>query len=312
MPPSREPPPAEGPQAEAAPAELKRIEARLEEELGDAVADLQLAALEMGSTATTRIHRATMSEGAALLVEVRLEGSDDLRAGTADQRLVADLLSGHPLVEIALPVDSLSTAAVRTTQDPGGQTLTEARVASEETRRDWAEALWRLCFGTLRRNGLALSGLDPTLLRFLPHGRVAIVRLGPVEHVEPVAIEWYEALIRAAQGGEEASVQSALDDLGGAAPPSWYQPRRDGDAEISSLVEPAGPDLPPAARPLDRLHLMVGRLLEELDARPPIHDVMAELWWGAPPTTPSGEAEAEWWKSRATLSLLDRLGDRSG
>lgn len=288
---------------------LERITSLLADELADEADALELAPLAVGSTTNTRIHRATRKDEPDLLVEVRVDGAEDLRAGTADQQLVADLLAGHPLVEIAHPVETLSTAGVRTTHDPGGQTLAEAREADDESRRTWTEVLWRLAFGTLRRNGLALSGLDPTLLRFLSGGRLAVVRLGAVEHVEPVAMELYGALVRAALDGEQDRLERARDDLGDAAPRSWYEPLL--DASIGPpMSEPGGGDLPVVARPIERLHVAAGRLVDELGARPPIRDVIAELWLGSAPTTAHGEAEADWWKSRETLSLLDRLGDR--
>lgn len=169
--------------------------------------------------------------------------------------------------------------------DHDGLLVDDAAGQPVERRSEWGETLWRLTFGMLRRHGIALTGLDATRMRFLDDGRVALGAVGAVEHVDPVALVQYDGLVRAALASESAELPGAITEVSG--------------------------DLPEAA-PIDRLHRVVGALVDGLGATPPVAAILAELWQGAEPATPLGRAERDWWESRRTVALLDRWAAPSG
>lgn len=316
----------------------------------DAVAGIRLAPLPASTTALGQVHRATRPDGGDLLVEVQRPADVDrfdeacadpaavaaaaeemgvsaeraaslliewrkhlidLRSGAHDQALVADLLRGHPHHTVAQPVPELSTASVRSVSDPGGLLLGEARTRSPEQRAEWAESFHRFAFAALRRHGLALTGLDPALVRFLPDGGVGVIRLGAVEHVAPEGLEAYDALVRAAYEHDATALDEAVQALGGDVPDQWHRPIAD-EAMPPTPVDPAGPRLVEAAEPIDRLHRIVGAVLDGLGGSPPVRQLVAELWRGAEPVSDLGRADRSWWQERTPLALIGEDPDGLG
>jgi len=258
----------------------------------------------------------------------------DYRLEAENQRLFAGAYRGHPFIHVPEVIDELCGDVVLTTELASGARFHEvATTWSQEERNLAAEAIYRFVFGSLYRL-LAFNG-DPHPGNYLfhPGGKVTFLDFGLVKHFEPADIEGMERMIKAIVIDHDiAAYRRALDDVG-LLPLSadfaeadieayfghFYDFVREGrvttitpawsSESVRRFFDPGGEhgeimkaaNVPPSFVIIQRINLGLYAVLGELGATANWRRIAEELWpWsGRGPSTPLGEADAEWRSRRS-------------
>ena len=264
----------------------------------------------------------------------RLTEELDYGAEANNQRFFADAFRDHPFISVPSVVDDLSTARVLTTELADGSRFAELEQWTQ-TERDLAgEAIYRFVFGSIYRLHAFNGDPHPGNYLFRPGGHVTFLDFGLVKRYQPDEVALFEALIRTfvvehdvpafRRLMEEHNVlrrDAALtdDDVAGYFGHFYELVMRDEvfkvDTEYSSetvrmYFDANGPfahvaraaNVPPAFVITQRINLGLTAVLGRLRATANFRRIAEELWpfVGGPPSTPMGEAEAEWLARRGT------------
>jgi predicted unusual protein kinase regulating ubiquinone biosynthesis (AarF/ABC1/UbiB family) len=143
----------------------------------------------------------------AMLDEVRRRFREELDYGleATRQTQFRALHQGDPTIFIPEVIPERSSTSVLTSELVQGQSLEEACLADEPTRRAYAETLWRFVFKGNLVGGMFNADPHPGNYLFQPGGRVTFLDFGCVQPIEGDRLIEARALHEAALSGDEAA-----------------------------------------------------------------------------------------------------------
>src|SRR3954452_21795067 len=284
----------------------------------------------------------------ALAAEMRERIGDELdyELEAQNQRRIERLLRGHPFVRVPRVHTSLSTRRVLVSEYVEGERFEAVRRAEQSQRDRYGEIVFRLYFGLLYRNRIALGDPHPGNYLLCPDGRVCFLDFGLLRDVGAPHVAAERVIALAVRDGDAEVLKAALL-AGGYLPASradavdadfamslmrmairWYAVP--GERRFSPADSRRGPDrerpdpderaairtqvnqftLPPQAILIRRMHGIVAVVLGQLRAGADWGAIAAEYLYGEPPATPLGEAEAAFFagRGRPTSAALPAAG----
>ncbi len=267
----------------------------------------------------------------ALASEMRERISEELdyELEAQNQRRIGRLMRGHPFVLVPRVHTDLSTRRVLVSEYVEGEGFEAVRRADESRRDRYGEIVFRLHFGLLYRDRIALGDPHPGNYLLCPDGRVCFLDFGLVRYVAAARVAAERAIALAVRESDAPAVKAAL--LAGGYLPAeradavdadfalglmrmavrWYaapgdrrflpdDERRGRDREPSDSAERAAMrtqvnqfTLPPEAILIRRMHGIVAVVLRQLRAGADWGAIAGEYLHGDPPATPLGRAEAQ-------------------
>lgn len=259
----------------------------------------------------------------------RLTEELDYRHEAANQQRFATFYRGHPFIRIPEVLPSLSTARVLTCDLVDGAPWREV-LGWEQHQRDLAgETLFRFVFRSLYRMR-AFNG-DPHPGNYLFHGdgRVTFLDFGLVRYFSVEELQVFESMVRAAAVEHDAVEFRRIVEDAGLLRRDAPVPTDEAGEYFSQFYEPVSSDrsmtwtpdyssaivrhtfdrsspiaqyatVPRAFVFIQRINLGLYALLGDLRATGNYRRMAEELWPFAdgPPSTPLGEEEAAWLRSR--------------
>jgi predicted unusual protein kinase regulating ubiquinone biosynthesis (AarF/ABC1/UbiB family) len=264
--------------------------------------------------------RATASE-----VRERVTEELDYEHEAQAQRAFARRWRGHPFIVIPDVVTDLCRERVLVTEWVDGVSFERAKEAPQATRDRVGEIIFRFFFGSLYRFGHFSGDPQPGNYLMLPDGRVAFLDFGMTKTIPRRRIEAELDVLRAALANDAAAVHAGLAALGFFDPNdprfdparilahvralnAWYAKDEQFTLTpdyVSRLVFDAGDPrseywdimknetIPPDSLFASRMHVMTLGVIGQLRATANWHRVMSEWLYGSAPSSPLGEAEAE-------------------
>jgi predicted unusual protein kinase regulating ubiquinone biosynthesis (AarF/ABC1/UbiB family) len=265
-------------------------------------------------------------------ITARLTEELDYVTEAANQTLFAEFYAGHPFIHIPDVVPELSTGRVLTTALAGGARFDVARTWSAEQRDLAAEAIYRFVFRSFWHLHAFNGDPHPGNYLFEGDGRVTFLDFGLVKRFQPPDLEHLRRMLKAyvvdhdipefrraieasgfLRSGADVSEELLVEYNG-----HWYdyiledEPRTItpewSSESLRRYFDPMGPfgpiikasNVPPQYVVLQRINLGLFAVLGELRATRNWRRIIEEIWpwFGGPPSTPLGEAEADWWRSR--------------
>jgi predicted unusual protein kinase regulating ubiquinone biosynthesis (AarF/ABC1/UbiB family) len=273
----------------------------------------------------------------ALAAEMRERIGEELdyELEAQNQRRIERLLRGHPFVRVPRVHTDLSTRRVLVSEYVEGERFETVRRADEAQRDRYGEIVFRLYFGLLYRDRIALGDPHPGNYLLCPDGRVCFLDFGLLRDVDAARVAAERGIALAVRDQDAAGLKAALVD-GGYVPASradavdadfalsmmrmalnWYAVP--GERRFAPEDARRGPDrgrvadseeraamrlqvnqftLPPESILIRRMHGIVAVVLGQLRAGADWGAIAAEYLHGAPPATPLGQAEADFLASR--------------
>jgi predicted unusual protein kinase regulating ubiquinone biosynthesis (AarF/ABC1/UbiB family) len=272
----------------------------------------------------------------ALAAEMRERIGEELdyQLEAQNQRRIERLTRGHPFVRVPRVRVDLSTRRVLVSEYVEGERFEVVRRTDEAQRDRYGEIVFRFYFGLLYRDRIALGDPHPGNYLLGPDGRVCFLDFGLLRDVDAVRVADERAIALAVRDGDAAGLKAALV-AGGYLPASradavnadgalslmrmatkWYAVP--GERRFSPYDVRRGPDrerpdseqraamkdqvnqftLPPESILIRRMHGIVAVVLEQLRAGADWGAIAAEYLHGAPPATPLGQAEADFFARR--------------
>jgi predicted unusual protein kinase regulating ubiquinone biosynthesis (AarF/ABC1/UbiB family) len=240
----------------------------------------------------------------------------------------ADYYQGHPRIVVPRVFFGLSSAHVLTTQYLQGRRFDEVLSEPQEVRDAYGEVLFRFVFRSLYRLRLFNGDPHPGNYLFLDGGRIGFLDFGFTKEFTAAEIAIFESMIesmviehdrvRFGKVVHEAGLVTA-DDLDPDEVADFFRDFYDivledrpftvTSAYASQLLHhtfdhshPVSKylNVPRAFVVLQRINLGLYALLGYLEATANWREVASEIWpfVGAPPTTPIGEEEQRWQRTR--------------
>lgn len=135
--------------------------------------------------------------GAAREMGARILEELDYRLEAANQAEFAEYYRGHPFIHVPEVVGELCTARVLTQELVRGLSWSEALVAGQELRDQWAEAIYRFVYGTYER--IYQFNADPHPGNYIFHedGTVSFLDFGCVKRFRRDQVQMMDEIIRA-------------------------------------------------------------------------------------------------------------------
>jgi predicted unusual protein kinase regulating ubiquinone biosynthesis (AarF/ABC1/UbiB family) len=300
--------------------------------IGEAV-EADLANLDLARLAMPLFWRSIDAEALTAELRARLTEELDYVIEASNQRLFASWYEGHPFIHVPAVVDELSTGRVLTTDLAFGARFAELEGWDQHERDLAAEAIYRFVYRSLYRL-LGFNGdPHPGNYLFRPGGGVTFLDFGLVRlFTEPEV----HALLGPGRAimfhpGEAKALRLAAEDAGWVVPGApvtdeqvaeyaglfWQLVAKDEPFTVTAtyattltrraLFDRASfgdvlrwTTVPPAYVILQRINIGLIAILGRLNATANWRRIAEELWPFAdgPPSTPLGEAEAEWWEKR--------------
>jgi predicted unusual protein kinase regulating ubiquinone biosynthesis (AarF/ABC1/UbiB family) len=280
-----------------------------------------------------QVHRATTIDGDDVAVKIQYPGvaeavETDLRNAMMLLPLVKRLAPGLDAKALAAEMRERIGEELDYELEAQNQRFEAVRRANEVQRDRYAEIVFRLYFGLLYRDRIALGDPHPGNYLLCPDGRVCFLDFGLVRRVDATRLAAERAIALAVRDEDAEALKVALR-AGGYLPASradavdadfalrlmrmalkWYAvpgerrfspvERRDRDRERPDPEERAAMrvqvnqfTLPPEAILIRRMHGIVAVVLGQLRAGADWGAIAAEYLHGEAPATPLGEAEAE-------------------
>jgi predicted unusual protein kinase regulating ubiquinone biosynthesis (AarF/ABC1/UbiB family) len=263
----------------------------------------------------------------------RLVEELDYRIEADHQRTFAEHYRGHPFIHVPEVFDRLSTARVLTTELVQGAPFSEVVEWPDEERQLAAECLYRFAFGGIYQLHAFNGDPHPGNYLFHPGGRVTFLDFGLCKRFTPEDVRDFEEMIRAMvldrdiprfrrvverigilSPDLEVSDEELVDYFG-----HFYEfvmeprvmeitPEWSSDS-VRRFFDLTGPhadimkaaNLPPSMVIVQRINMGLFALFGDLRARNNWRAIAEEIWTftDGPPSTPMGEAIAEWEQARA-------------
>ena len=280
----------------------------------------------------------------ALAAELRERIGEELdyELEAQNQRRIERLLRGHPFVRVPRVHASLSTRRVLVSEYVDGERFETVRRVDEAQRDRYGEIVFRLYFGLLYRDRIALGDPHPGNYLLCADGRVCFLDFGLLREVDASRVAAERAIAFAVRGRDAEALKAALR-AGAYLPASradavdadfalglmrrairWYavpgerrfgpdDPRRDLERERPDQEERAAMrvqlnqfTLPPEAILIRRMHRIVAVVLGQLRAGADWGAIAAEYLHGESSSTALGDAEAAFFtrRGRTTSAAL--------
>jgi hypothetical protein len=258
----------------------------------------------------------------------------DYELEAQSQRRIERLMRGHPFIYVPRVRTDLSTRRVLVSEYVEGERFETVRRADEPRRDRYGEIVLRFFFGLLYRDRIALGDPHPGNYLLRPDGRVCFLDFGLVRDVEPARVAAETTIALAVRENDPTKLKDALI-TGGYLPGDradsvnaefalrlmrgaikWYavpgyrrfsdgdehrgrdreRPDTDERAAIKNQVNQF--NLPPESILIRRMHALVAIVLYNLRAGADWGAIAAEYLHAEPPTTPLGQLELEFFRSR--------------
>lgn len=269
-------------------------------------------------------------EPGPLVDELRLRLGEELdyEHEARNQVLFADAYRGHPFIGVPDVVPELSTGRVLTSELAVGDGFDTVVAADQATRDRAAEIIYRFVFRSLYRLHAFNGDPHPGNYLFGADGRVTFLDFGLVKRFTDAELADFSAMVEAISidrdparfrriierigllpAGHPASDDDIIDYFGhfyeliDAEGPSTVTSAYASES-IRRIFDPSGPyrgiqraaNLPPSFVVIQRINLGLYAVLGELGATADWRRICEELWpfVDGVPSTPLGEAEAEW------------------
>jgi predicted unusual protein kinase regulating ubiquinone biosynthesis (AarF/ABC1/UbiB family) len=246
------------------------------------------------------------------------------------QRAFARDWKGHPFAVVPDVLMSLSTRRVLVSEWVDGSSFEVVKALPQEERDRFGEVLYRFFVGALYRTGRFSADPHPGNYLMKDDGTVAFIDFGMHKELPPERVELERRWIRSAMERDAGALYEQLAALGYFDPDDpkvkpdelvaqqwalcgwWFEDRElrvtrelvarmmvdasDPKSEYKDLMkrETAPPDTLFAQRALGLTFAMLG----QIEASANWHRIAREYVYGDPPSTPLGEADAEFWSSR--------------
>jgi predicted unusual protein kinase regulating ubiquinone biosynthesis (AarF/ABC1/UbiB family) len=282
----------------------------------------------------------------ALAAELRERIAEELdyELEAQNHRRIERLMRGHPFLCVPRVRTDLSTRRVLVSEYIEGERFEAVRRGGEAQRDRYGEIVFRFFFGLLYRDRIALGDPHPGNYLLCPDERICFLDFGLLRDVDAARVGAERAIALAVRDRDSAALKAALGG-GGYLPASraggvdadsalrlmrmaikWYaipgerrfspEARRGRDRERPDTKQRAAIKmqidqftLPPETILIRRMHGIVAVVLEQLRAGADWGAIAAEYLHGAPPATPLGQAEADFFARRgrrAGVGLDDR------
>ena len=250
----------------------------------------------------------------------------DYELEAQNHRAVARAHRGHPFAHVPEVHTELSSRRVLVTDLITGARFGEVKTLDDETRDRFGEIVFRFYFGLVHHTGRVAGDPHPGNYLLLDDGRVGFFDFGLMRVLDRAYLDREASVAVAIDAGDAQGVHAALSELGYLPEPAtfepealmaqiaamgaWYLepgPRRLSPAYVAELIDstsgPRSPwfaqmrrqTLPPQALLLRRMEGLVLSTLGEVRAGADWHAIAREYYARAAPSTPLGEAEAEFW-----------------
>jgi predicted unusual protein kinase regulating ubiquinone biosynthesis (AarF/ABC1/UbiB family) len=272
----------------------------------------------------------------ALATEMRERIGEELdyELEAQNHRRIERLMRGHPFVRVPRVHVGLSTRRVLVSEYVEGERFEAVRRADEAQRDRYGEIVFRFFFGLLYRDRIALGDPHPGNYLLCPDGRVCFLDFGLLRDADAVRVADERAIAHAVRDGDAVALKAALL-TGGYLPASradavdadwalslmrmaikWYavpgecrfspddarhgrdRERPDSEQRAAMKMQVNQFTLPPESILIRRMHGIVAVVLEQLRAGADWGAIAAEYLHAAPPATPLGQAEADFFASR--------------
>ncbi len=258
-------------------------------------------------------------------IKERLTEELDYRREARNQSEFAEFYRDHPYIHVPAVIPELSTGRVLTTELVNGHTWDELLTWDQRERDLAGETIFRFVFRSLYRMS-AFNG-DPHPGNYLFHGdgRVTFLDFGLVKHFTDEEITTFKAMVKSAAVDHDAAEFRSIVERAGMLRPDAPATTEDVGEYFSHFYEPVRLDremtwsgeyassivrhtfdrsspisqyatVPKAFVFIQRINLGLYALLGQLQATGNYRRIAEELWpfVDGPPSTPAGEAEAEW------------------
>ena len=269
-------------------------------------------------------------DAAAMASEIRERITEELdyEHEAQTQRAFARRWRGHPFIVVPDVVTALCRERVLVTEWVEGISFNDLKAAPQPTRDRVGEIVFRFFFGSLYRFGQFSGDPHPGNFLLLEDGRVAFFDFGLTKMVPRATIEAELGVLRAGLDSDAEGVHAGLAALGFFDPAdpridpdrllshvralnSWYaddEPVTLTREYVSRLLRDAGDPrseywdlmrnetIPADSLFLNRMQGMTLAVLGQLSATANWHRVMCEWLYGSAPSSPLGEAEAEFYQ----------------
>ena len=148
----------------------------------------------------------------ALAAEMRERIGEELdyELEAQNQRRIGRLLRGHPFVRVPRVDTSLSTRRVLVSEYVDGERFEAVRRADEVQRDRYGEIVFRLYFGLLYRDRIALGDPHPGNYLLCPDGRVCFLDFGLLRGVDAARVAAERAIALAVRDADAEALKAAL------------------------------------------------------------------------------------------------------
>ncbi|HTA37287.1 MAG TPA: AarF/ABC1/UbiB kinase family protein [Solirubrobacteraceae bacterium] len=152
--------------------------------------------------------------GAAREMGVRIAEELDYRLEAANQAEFAEHYRGHPFIHVPEVIGELCTGRVLTQELVRGLSWSDALLAEQELRDQWAEAIWRFTYGTYRHLQMLNADPHPGNYVFHENGSVSFLDYGCVKRFSREQLEMFDAIIRECRRGDALGTWRACVEAG--------------------------------------------------------------------------------------------------
>ena len=258
-------------------------------------------------------------------IKERITEELDYRREAANQTHFATFYRGHPFFAVPAVLPELSTGRVLTSELVVGATWQELLTWDQHQRDLAGEGLFRFVFRSLYRMRAFNGDPHPGNYVFHGDGRITFLDFGLVRYFSEAETATFAAMVKAAAVDHDAAEFRRIVEQAGLLRAGAPVPTDEAGAYFSQFYEPVAEDramrwtkdyasgivrhtfdrtspiaqyatVPRAFVFIQRINLGLYALLGDLGATGNYRRMAEELWpfVDGPPSTPMGEAEAEW------------------
>ncbi len=259
-------------------------------------------------------------------IRSRVQEELDYELEASNQRALARIFRGHPFIVIPEVVTALSHERVMVSEYVEGAGFEELRARPQHERDRIGEILFRFYFGCLYRHGQFSGDPHPGNSMLLADGRMAFFDFGLFKRMPPAALELEIAVARAIIEGDTDTIMRLGTEVGFFPEPGKFNPDRvlahfraatswyTADREVALTPEYATQVLIDMSDPRSeyfgylrhesappdhifgrRMEVLTLAVIAQLHARGNFHRIAREWFYGDPPATELGEAEARFY-----------------